>query len=53
MLPELATSADYGPTLLSTNSDHATALVTFILSQDKQKLLAKNGFEAPLLVPRK
>ncbi len=51
--PELATGADYGLTLLPTKNDHATALMVFILSQDGQKLLAKNGFDAPLLPPAK
>jgi ABC-type molybdate transport system substrate-binding protein len=48
---ELATSADYGLTLLPTRNDHAAALALFILSQDGQKILAKNGFAAPLLEP--
>jgi molybdate transport system substrate-binding protein len=48
--PELATGADYGLTLLPTNNAKAAALALFILSQDGQKLLAQNGFDAPLLV---
>jgi molybdate transport system substrate-binding protein len=48
--PELATGADYGLTLLPTNKANAAALALFILPQDGQKLLAQNGFDAPLLV---
>ncbi len=48
--PELATGADYGLTLLPTRNANAAALALFILSQDGQKLLAQNGFDAPLLV---
>ena len=51
-LPErLATSADYGLTLLPTKNVNAAALALFILSQDGQTILAKNGFTAPLLEP--
>jgi molybdate transport system substrate-binding protein len=51
-LPErLATSADYGLTLLPTKNVNAAALALFILSQDGQKILAENGFAAPLLEP--
>jgi molybdate transport system substrate-binding protein len=48
---ELATSAAYGLTLLPTKNTNAAALALFILSQDGQKILAKNGFSAPLLDP--
>jgi hypothetical protein len=48
--PELATEADYGLTLLPPKSENATALAVFILSQDGQKILARNGFDAPLLL---
>jgi molybdate transport system substrate-binding protein len=48
--PELETAADYGLTLLPTKNDNAAALALFILSQDGQQILAKNGFDAPLLV---
>jgi len=49
-LPDrLATSADYGLTLLPTKSVNAAALALFILSQDGQKILANDGFAAPLL----
>jgi molybdenum ABC transporter molybdate-binding protein len=47
--PELAAGADYGLTLLPTNNPNAAALALFMLSQDGQKLLAQNGFDAPLL----
>jgi ABC-type molybdate transport system substrate-binding protein len=49
--PQLATGADYGLTVLPTQNQHAAALALFILSQDGQKLLAQNGFDAPLLSP--
>lgn len=45
----LATSADYGLTLLPTKNAAAASLALFILSEDGQKILAKNGFSAPLL----
>jgi molybdate transport system substrate-binding protein len=47
----LATSAAYGLTLLPTQNANAGALALFILSEDGQKILAKNGFAAPLLEP--
>jgi molybdate transport system substrate-binding protein len=47
----LATSAAYGLTLLPTQNANAGALALFILSGDGQKILAKNGFAAPLLEP--
>jgi ABC-type molybdate transport system substrate-binding protein len=50
--PQLATGADYGLTLLPTKNPSAAALALFILSQEGQKLLAQNGFDAPLLSPR-
>lgn len=48
----LASGADYGLTVLPTNNQNAAAVARFILSQDGQKLLAQNGFDAPLLSPR-
>jgi molybdate transport system substrate-binding protein len=48
---QLATSAAYGLTLLPTKNADAAALALFILSQDGQRILAKNGFSAPLLEP--
>ncbi|HEX3503617.1 MAG TPA: molybdate ABC transporter substrate-binding protein [Xanthobacteraceae bacterium] len=49
-LPDrLATSAAYGLTLLPTKNPNAAELALFILSQDGQSILAKNGFSAPLL----
>jgi molybdate transport system substrate-binding protein len=47
--PELATGADYGLTLLPTKNDNAVAFALFVLAQDGQKILARNGFDAPLL----
>jgi molybdate transport system substrate-binding protein len=47
----LATGADYGLTVLPTKNDNTAALVFFILSQSGQIILARNGFEAPLLLP--
>jgi molybdate transport system substrate-binding protein len=46
--PVLATGADYGLTLLPTKNADAAAFALFILSQQGQKILAQNGFEAPL-----
>jgi ABC-type molybdate transport system substrate-binding protein len=46
---ELATGADYGLTLLSPKNEYAAAFALFILSQDGQNILARNGFDAPLL----
>src|SRR5215475_4098484 len=46
----LGTGADYGLTVLPTKNDNTTALVFFILSQNGQSILARNGFEAPLLL---
>jgi molybdate transport system substrate-binding protein len=47
--PELATGADYGLTLLPANNGNAASLALFILSQDGQTILSRNGFDAPLL----
>jgi molybdate transport system substrate-binding protein len=49
--PALATGADYGLTLLPTHNEKAAAFALFILSQDGQKILSRNGFDAPLLMP--
>lgn len=46
----LATGADYGLTALPTKNQNTAALVFFILSQDGQSILARNGFDAPLLL---
>jgi len=48
--PELATGADYGLTLLPTDNENAAKFALFILSQDGQAILARNGFAAPLLL---
>jgi molybdate transport system substrate-binding protein len=45
----LATGADYGMTLLPTRNQNAAALALFILSEEGQKIIAQNGFDAPLL----
>jgi ABC-type molybdate transport system substrate-binding protein len=46
----LATGADYGLTLLKTgDSARAGLLALFILSADGQKILARYGFDAPLM----
>lgn len=49
---QLATGADYGLTVLPTQNPNAAALALFILCHDGQKLLAQNGFDAPLLSPQ-
>jgi molybdate transport system substrate-binding protein len=46
---ELSTGADYGLAVLATNNPSAERLALFILSQDGQTILARNGFVAPLL----
>jgi ABC-type molybdate transport system substrate-binding protein len=51
--PDLATGADYGLTLLPTKNENAAAFALFILSQDGQAILSRNGFEAPLLLPER
>ena len=49
----LATGADYGLTVLGTAAaDRAALLAMFILSPDGQAILAKYGFDAPLLSSR-
>lgn len=48
----LATGADYGLTVLPTKNPNAAALALFILSEDGQKILAQNGFDAPLALPQ-
>ncbi len=46
----LATGADYGLTVLKgADAARANALVLFILSAEGQKILARYGFDAPLL----
>jgi hypothetical protein len=47
---ELATGADYGLTMLPTKNENTAALVFFILPQNGQSILARHGFEAPLLL---
>lgn len=49
MPTKLATGADYGLTVLDTKNQNASALALFILSEDGQKILSRNGFDAPLL----
>jgi ABC-type molybdate transport system substrate-binding protein len=46
---ELAVGADYGLTVLDGASRRAYQLVTFILSVEGQRILAKHGFTAPAL----
>jgi molybdate transport system substrate-binding protein len=52
MPSELATGADYGMTLLPTRNQSAGTLALFILSEEGQKIISQNGFDAPLLPPR-
>jgi molybdate transport system substrate-binding protein len=47
----MATGAAYGLTALPTKNENTAALVFFILSQNGQSILARNGFDAPLLLP--
>jgi molybdate transport system substrate-binding protein len=47
--PALATGADYGLTVRASANPDAARFALFILSQDGQKILAKSGFDAPLL----
>lgn len=47
---QLSVGADYGLTVLRTKNPNAAELAFFILSQDGQRILAQNGFDAPLLV---
>lgn len=49
---ELATGADYGLTVLPTKNPNAAELALFVLSQQGQAILAKDGFDAPLLIAR-
>jgi hypothetical protein len=46
----LSSGADYGLTVLPPKNENSTALVFFIFSQNDQSILARNGFEAPLLL---
>ena len=46
---DFATGADYGLTVLSPTTPAAARLAFFMLSQDGQMILARNGFIAPLL----
>ena len=48
---ELANGADYGLTLLPTENESAAAFASYILSQDGQEILSRNGFDAPLALP--
>lgn len=50
--PALSTGADYGLTLLPTKNPNAGQFALFILSQEGQAILARNGFDAPLLLAR-
>jgi ABC-type molybdate transport system substrate-binding protein len=48
--PELATGAEYGLTVLKgADAERAGALAFFILSPEGQGILARHGFDAPLL----
>jgi molybdate transport system substrate-binding protein len=47
--PELATGADYGMTVLAAGNPAAAKFALFLLSQQGQEILARNGFDAPLL----
>jgi ABC-type molybdate transport system substrate-binding protein len=47
--PPLATGADYGLTVLAGANANAARLALFLLSQGGQRILAKAGFDAPLL----
>jgi molybdate transport system substrate-binding protein len=49
---DLATGADYGLTVLPTKNPNAGQFALFVLSQEGQTILAKNGFDAPLLIAR-
>jgi molybdenum ABC transporter molybdate-binding protein len=49
--PNLATGADYGLTVLPTKNTNAANFAFFILSQEGQSILSRNGFDAPLLAP--
>jgi len=50
--PDLATGADYGLTLLPTKNANAADFAFFILAQEGQNILSRNGFDAPLSVPQ-
>jgi molybdate transport system substrate-binding protein len=47
--PSLAVTASYGMTVLTAARPEASRLAMFILSPAGQKILADNGFDAPLL----
>jgi molybdate transport system substrate-binding protein len=47
--PSLAVTASYGMTVLTAARPEASRLAMFILSPTGQKILADNGFDAPLL----
>ncbi len=49
---DLATGADYGLTLLPIKSGNAADFAFFILSQEGQKILSRDGFDAPLVAPQ-
>lgn len=49
---DLAMGADYGLTLLPGKSANAATFAMFVLSPDGQAILARNGFQAPLLSPQ-
>jgi molybdate transport system substrate-binding protein len=50
---ELATGADYGLTWLPVENERGVAFALFMLSQIGQKILARDGFDAPLLAPQR
>jgi molybdate transport system substrate-binding protein len=49
--PALATGADYGLTWLPATNERGVAFALFVFSDLGQKILARNGFYAPLLSP--
>lgn len=49
---KLRVGADYGLSVIVTKNPNASELAFFILSQEGQRILAQNGFDAPLLVSR-
>jgi molybdate transport system substrate-binding protein len=51
--PALATGADYGLTWLPATNERGIAFALFVFSDLGQKILARNGFYAPLLSPEK
>jgi molybdate transport system substrate-binding protein len=52
MPSDLATGAEYGLAVLLPKNRNAELLEFFIISEDGQKILQQNGFDAPLLPPQ-